>query len=126
MPRPEPSSPPEQTPPTRDATSASIQTRDLVSDDDLPPAQRRDRANVLRQAGDDAYSQGNKERAEKLYLHATTLAPDSALAFLRLADLYVEMKQPGKARDILQQALQSQALDSETRKQITQKRDQIR
>lgn len=79
-------------------------TRGLKSAADLSPAKKLRLANKMRQTGDNDYSQKDNASAEEAYLRAIKLAPQYLIPYLRLADMYVEEKQPDKAKDILQQA----------------------
>jgi len=96
-------------------------TRDLVADDELTPAEKLSRANGLREAGDTAYSQHDKDRAERLYLHAVRLAPQYAVPYIRLGDLYIEEKHFDKATDILQQAQTTATLADDQKAAVAKK-----
>jgi hypothetical protein len=98
--------------------NAAPNTRALWSDFQLSPDQKLARANGLRQSGDDAYNEGDKDGAERLYLHAVRLAPEYAEPYIRLSDLYIEEGQYDKSVDILQQAQASATLTGDQKAKV--------
>jgi tetratricopeptide (TPR) repeat protein len=101
--------------------SSTPNSRDLVADDELTPTEKLNRANGLRVAGDDAYNAHDKDRAERLYQHAVRLAPQYAVPYIRLGDLYIEEKHFDEAATILQQAQTSATMTDDQKTQVAKK-----
>lgn len=92
--------------------------RNATPDAEMTPEQKQQRAQELRRLGDDAYLGQDRQRAALCYQQAMTLVPGYPVPFLRLAGLYHEQKQDDRARAVLQQALQSDGLNSRHRQAI--------
>jgi tetratricopeptide (TPR) repeat protein len=92
-----------------------LTSRAPIPDSKLNPAGRLKRANLYREGGDDAYSAGNKDLAEKDYLHATRLAPQYAVPYLRLGNLYIEEQEYKQAVDMVRRGEKWAHMDADQR-----------
>jgi tetratricopeptide (TPR) repeat protein len=97
-------------------------TRGFDATSKLTPLQR---ANVLRESGDDLYTQKDLSSATEAYLRAIKIAPTYAVPYLRLADLYVEQQKVDDAKDILQQAQDVAGMSPDDKATIAQKLTQV-